>query len=72
MATVEVVAFVELDIEDEEQLQADPIGMLSDGEAAETAIATAIQDCEVFVFGGEYEPAKVHIESIDIRIEGEE
>ena len=72
MATVEVVAYVELEIQDEEQIMADPEGDMSDGEAAEAAITTAIKNCDVWVFGTDYDPAQVHIDSIDIRIEGEE
>jgi len=72
MATVEVVAYVELEIQDEDQTMADPEGEMSDGEAAEAAITTAIKNCDVWVFGPDYDPAQVHIDSIDIRIEGEE
>ena len=72
MATVEVVAYVELEIQDEEQIMADPEKEMSDGEAAEAAITTAIKNCDVWVFGPDYDPAQVHIDSIDIRIEGEE
>lgn len=72
MATVEVVIYVELEVENEEQITADPEGEMSDGEAAEAAITTAIKNCDVWVFGPDYDPAQIHIDSIDIRIEGEE
>ena len=73
MATVELMAFVELDIEDEEQLQADPYEVFSDGEVAENAIRMAIrEECEVAVYGANYDPVKVQIDITDIRIEGEE
>ena len=70
-ARVELVIFVELEIQDHEQVTADPEGEISDGEAAEMAINTAIRNCDVFVFGPDYAPAQVHIDSTDIEIQGE-
>jgi len=72
-ATVEVSAYVDLPIDGEEQPTADPAGEISDGEAAETAILSAIgQITDVFVYGEDVEPARVFIDDIQIRIEGEE
>lgn len=72
MATVEMTVFVELDIEDEEQITADPEGVIPDGEAAETAITASINDADIWVFGPKYPPASVHFDTVDVRIEGEE
>ena len=71
-ATVELSVFVDLAIDDEEQMTADPNGEIPDGEAAETAIMTSIRDGDVFVFGPDHAPARVHFDTIDVRIEGEE
>ena len=71
-AVVTIEAFVDLEIDDEEQPCADPAWEISDGEAAETAITTMIgQYCDVYVFGEEVNPAKVFIDNIDVNIDGE-
>jgi hypothetical protein len=68
----EVTGFVDLEINESGQPTADPDGDMTDGEAAETAITTAIgQKKEVFVFGPNIEPAEVWFDDIDITIEGE-
>lgn len=68
----EITGFVDLEIEESGQPTADPDGEMTDGEATETAITTAIgQKKEVFVFGPNIEPAIVFIDEIDINIEGE-
>jgi len=68
----EITGFVDMNIEESGQPTADPFGDITDGEATETAVATAIgQKKEVFVFGPSVEPAIVFFDDIDITIEGE-
>ena len=71
-AIVMLECWVDLDIDDEEQDCADPDGGMSDGEAAELAIVSALgaQKHEVLVFGQNIEPAVVFLDHIDVRIDG--
>ena len=73
-ATVTLEYWVDLDIDDEEQVCADPDGEMSDADAAELAISSALgaQKHEVQVFGPNIEPAVVFRERVDVRIDGED
>lgn len=62
-------------VDDDEELNCcDPDDEMTDREAIENAIASAIsQRCEVFVYGEEREPAEVWIDmdlTNDLRVEG--
>lgn len=51
---------------------ADPEGHITDAEAFEYAASMAIKDnLEVFVFGQDYKPAIVSLDSVDYDINGE-
>jgi hypothetical protein len=65
---------VDLEVDDEEQMCADPDGKITDGEAAELAIIAALgnQRHEAFVFGPNIEPAMVFREYVAVNVEGEE
>lgn len=70
--TVELSGWIDLEIEESGQQQADPDGEMTDGEAAELAVTSAIgQKKEVFVFGPNIEPAIVFFDDIETKIEGE-
>ena len=43
---------------------------MTDAEAVESAVTTAIKNCEVFVYGEDAEPAQCRVDDIDLRIEG--
>lgn len=73
---VEFCATVKLPLPDGEEAPncCDPDNEMTDREAIESAIASAIsQRCEVFVFGEDWEPALVFIDldmSNDLHVEG--
>lgn len=71
IATIEY--WVDLDIDDEEQMCADPDGEMSDADAAALAISSSFgaQKYEVQLFGPNIEPAIVFREHADVRIDGE-
>lgn len=73
-AIVRLEYWVDLDVDDEEQECADPDGEMSDGEAVEMAIASALgaQKHEVQVFGPNVEPAVVFREHVFVEIDGED
>lgn len=73
-ATLTAEYWVDLEIDDEEQMCSDPDGEMSDGEAAELAILAALgnQRHESFVFGPNIEPATVFREHVSVAVEGEE
>ena len=73
-ATVTLEYWVDLDIDDEEQVCADPDREMSDADAAALAISSAFgaQKHEVQVFGPNIEPVIVFREHADVRIDGED
>lgn len=72
-AIVTLEYWVDLDIDDDEQDCADPDGEMTDGEAAELAIVSALgaQKHEVQLFPS-VDPAVVFREHVDVRIDGQE
>jgi len=69
---VEVLMFVELPLPKSDELLTccDPEGNITDAEAVETAVSTAMGDCKVFVYGEHEHPADVNFDTPDITIEG--
>lgn len=69
---VEVDLIVELPLPDGDEFEncCDPDGEMTDSEAIESAVTTAIRGCQVFVYGQDREPAKVFIDHTEIHIEG--
>ncbi|AJF08268.1 hypothetical protein [Geoalkalibacter subterraneus] len=78
LVTANVSFFVDLpypeNMADDQDLQdlvcCDPQGEMTDAEAVESAVTTAIRYCEVFVYGEDVEPAQCRVDDIDMRIEG--
>lgn len=74
--TYTVMAEVDLIIElpgpdgDEFKNCCDPDGEMTDVEAIESAVTTAIRGCQVFVYGQERDPAIVMVDHNEIHIEG--
>jgi hypothetical protein len=65
-------AYVTIPVENSEE-HADPDGEMTDAEAAEEAVSTAIpQMIDVFVFGEDREPANVFVDDMEITVEGEQ
>ncbi len=56
--------------DDQDLVCCDPQGEMTDAEAVESAVTTAISSCEVFVYGEDAEPVQCHVDDIDLRIEG--
>lgn len=48
----------------------DPEGEMTDAEAVESAVTTAIRGCQCYVYGEDEPPASVTVDSVDIHIEG--
>lgn len=48
----------------------DPEGEMTDAEAVESAVTTAIRGCQCYVYGEDAPPASVTVDSVDIHIEG--
>lgn len=75
LVTANVSFFVDLPhpeglADDQDIVCCDPQGEMTDAEAVESAVTTAIKNCEVFVYGEDAEPAQCRVDDIDLRIEG--
>lgn len=75
LVTANVSFFVDLPcpeemVNDQDLVCCDPQGEMTDAEAVENAVTTAIRNCEVFVYGEDTEPAQCRVDDIEMRIEG--
>lgn len=72
-AVVSAEYYVDLDIDDDEQMTADPDGEMADGESAERAVIESMGDERQYVpiFGPNIESATVFRESVTVTIQGE-
>jgi len=75
LVTANISFFVDLPyppgrVDDQDIVCCDPKGEMTDAEAVESAVTTAVSNCEVFVFGEDSDPAQCHVDDIDVRIEG--
>lgn len=75
LVTANVSFFVDLPYpegmaDDQDLVCCDPQGEMTDAEAVESAVTTAIRNCEVFVYGEDAQPAQCRVDDIELHIEG--